>query len=63
MTAPVDLSVIRGERQEKCQFCDGPEHGWKCPRIRGLGLAEDGSITEIFFWRFWIEDGEPPDAA
>jgi len=49
MTAPVDLSVIRGERKERCMFCGQAEHfiTLACPRVEAVELDFDGSISAI----------------
>ena len=64
MTAPVDLSVIRGERKERCMFCGQPEHfiTLACPRVIGVELGFDGSISAVRLQPIPVVD-ESGDAA
>jgi len=65
MTAPVDLSVIRDERKERCMFCGQAEHfiTLACPRVIGVELDFDGSISAVRLQPIPAVVDEPDDAA
>jgi len=68
MTAPTDLSVVRGKKQAEdvCLYCGDKPHKTPlaCPRIKELMVSEEGYICGITFVDdFFDEETTPPDAA
>jgi len=66
MGTPVDLSVVRGGRQEKCMFCGAAEHSitLACPRVTAVELDFDGSISAVRLGPMIVDlTGDPDDAA